>query len=578
MVELLSPAANYESAVAAINAGADALYIGGLSFGAREKAGNSIADISALACYAHQFGVRLYLTMNTIIYDSELASARELIWQAWDAGVDALIVQDMAILEMDLPPIPLHGSTQTFNLTADRVKFLEDAGFERVILERSITLEEIRRIRRETTVELEAFVHGAICVGYSGQCYLSQAVCGRSGNRGACAQPCRSRWNLIQGDAIIERDRTLLSVGDMNLSDSLAEMIDAGVTSLKIEGRLKDKSYVVNNTAHYNQKLTQLGVPRSALGQSTPKFTPNPSKSFSRSFSTYLFHERRPQESLLNTTGGEYLGVITKVGADYFELDQCNVVINNGDGISFATGGTNINTVTGRRIYPNKMDGIGQGMAIYRNLDRTFNPTSERKIDVNVEFTQNEIIAKDTEGVTAKVEYRTSEQAKNVDRAVQNIKSALSKSGNTIFRIVEIDVQSTPFMPISELNELRRRLLDKLLLARKAHYHRIERRTTISHPPLQNVSPDYRYNVSNALSRRFYEQCGANIIAPAYELERPDSRAVLLRTRHCIRREQGVCLRETGADSRPMYIENNGRRFRLEFDCKECEMTVVTDF
>lgn len=572
MVELLAPAANLKSGIAAINAGADALYIGGSAFGARQNAGNSMDDIAQLTDYAHRFGAKVYLTMNTILYDNELEAAQKLIRQAWKVGVDALIVQDMALLEMELPPIPLHGSTQTFNLTAERVKFLEQAGFQRVILERGITLDEIREIRRSTTVELEAFVHGAICVGYSGQCYLSQALCSRSGNRGACAQPCRSQWNLIQNDRVISRDQTLLSVGDLNLSDNLEELIAAGITSLKIEGRLKDESYVVNNTAHYDRRLRQLGVARTSSGVSTPSFEPNPTKSFSRSFSTYFLTDRTPSHTLLNTNSGEYLGTVTQVTKDSFIIDS-TVVINNGDGITFDGGGTNVNTASGNRIYPNRMEGIEVGTAIYRNLDRSFRPSAVRRIDVAITFGEGTVTARDTDGATAVICYTYTEQAQNTERTADNIRKSFTKSGDTIFRVTDVLVEATPFLPMSELNELRRKLLSELSEARAAAYVREERHTAVSHPPLSGTL-DYRANVANSLARQFYEKCGITHIDPAFELERPEG-AVLLRTRHCIRREMGMCLRNKGVDTSPMTIENNSTRLSLRFNCQACEMEII---
>lgn len=569
-IELLAPAASLSSGRAAIDAGADALYIGGAAFGAREKAGNSVQDIAALASYAHLFGAKLYLTMNTIIYDSELEAAQRLVWEAWQAGIDALIVQDMGLLEMSLPPVVLHASTQTFNLTVDRVKFLEDVGFERVILERGITLDEIRIIRAATSVELEAFVHGAICVGYSGQCYLSESLCGRSGNRGACAQPCRSEWNLIQNDKIISRKQTLLSVTDMNLSQNLPELIEAGITSLKIEGRLKDESYVVNNTAHYNRKLTSLGIKRTSEGESTPAFVPNPEKSFSRSFSDYFLKHRTPVKSLLTDSQGEYLGTVTRLSSDYFCIDN-SVKINNGDGISFAGSGTNINQSSGEKIYPNRMDGIAVGNRIYRNLDRSFTPTAVRKIEVVIRVSSGRITAVDSQGNSSCVDYEAPE-ALNVEKAAQNIISALSKSGDTPFKVKEVVVEATPFMPISSLNEQRRILLAKLLEARV--HHRQERIDGINHPCLGIERVDYRANIANSLARQFYERCGVAQIAAAYELEKPPA-AVLLRTRHCIRREMGICLKQKGSPTAPLTIENNGRRLLLAFDCAACEMSII---
>lgn len=578
MIELLAPAANIQSGIAAIAAGADALYIGGPSFGAREKAGNSIADITALTTQAHLFGVKVYLTMNTIIYESELPTAQKLIYQAWEAGVDAIIVQDMAITQMKLPPIPLHASTQTFNLTPDKVKFLEDAGFDRVILERAITLEEIRKIRQQTTVELEAFVHGAICVGYSGQCYLSQSLCHRSGNRGACAQPCRSEWSLIQNNKVIAQDKQLLSVGDMDLSDHLKELIDAGITSLKIEGRLKDTDYVVNNTAHYNRRLTQIGVPRASCGVSTPDFEPNPSKSFSRRLTTFMLNDRHPSASLLNNgESGQYIGTVTATGKDFFETDL-QVKINNGDGISFAGGGTNINSVVGYRIFPNRMDGINKGVKIFRNLDRDFRPTAQRKIDVTLRFDRGVITAQDNYGTQAQVEFQATEEAKNGQRMAENIVNALSKSGDTIFRVTDVEVTATPFLPISELNRLRRELLEQLTQERLKSYQRPVREGINHYPQLGLQRLDYRANVANSMARQFYERCGVSQIDEAFELAAPptDDQSVVLRTRHCIRREMGICLKRKGVDRGELYIRNNGRRFKLEFDCAACEMLVIT--
>ena len=568
MVELLSPAANLKSGLAAVEAGADALYVGAEVFGARQKAGNSLEDIGQLCRRAHLFGVRVYLTVNTVLYDVELCRAEELIWQAWQSGVDALIVQDMGLLEMSLPPVELHASTQTFNLTPDKVRWLEDVGFQRVVLERSLSVKEIRKIREATNVELEAFVHGAICVGYSGQCYLSEALCHRSGNRGACAQPCRSLWNLYRSGRLIEQNKALLSVSDMNLSDRLAELVDAGVTSLKIEGRLKDENYVVNNTAYYSNKINELGFERVSKGTSTALFTPDPTKSFSRRFSTFLFDKRKPTTSLLNGTSGEFIGKIVAIGRDYIELDR-NFSINNGDGLSFAASGTNVNASEGRRIFPNAMNDIELGVEVYRNFDNSFKPSAVRKIDVDIEFLDGIIVAKDSTELTAHIEYQYDELANNSERAAENIRVAMGKGGDTIFEVVGVEVLHTPFLPISKLNDLRRNLLGELTQKRFDQYQRPIRKTTIAHPELPVAKIDYRYNVTNRLSRQFYEKCGAIQVEQGYEFEAARG-AELMRTRHCIRRELGLC-----GDQESLYIENNGRRFILEFDCRECEMMII---
>jgi len=610
-LELLSPAANLHSGIAAIRAGADAIYIGGPDFGARRDAANSMDDIAELVKFAHGYRAKVYLAMNTIIFDDELKNAREIACRAWKIGVDALIVQDMAFLEMDLPSISLHASTQTFNMKPERVKFLEEAGFSRVILERGATLDQIKAIRRETNVELEAFVHGAICVCYSGQCYLGHAVCGRGGNRGGCAQPCRSKYDLTdsRGNRLIENSH-LLSVSDLNLSGRLEDLAAAGVTSFKIEGRLKDESYVVNNTAYYSGLLNELGKPRASSGKTTYDFEPDPARSFSRGFTEYYIDGPRPGmasgESAKAT--GEYIGKVSALSAECFEMFAGAGNLNNGDGICFAGRdgeilGTNINKASGSRVYPNKMDGITAGTKIYRNYDRLFRPdgsSAERLIDIGimVNILPEKIIltALDSDGHSVQTELSNNfDAARNGALAAKSITESLSKSGGTIFRITGVEIDSDgnfPFIPASTINAARRELLGRLLKERTDNYTTPQR----SKEPAGTNLPisealDYRENVANRLAEEFYRKHGVKDIERALET-RPDEDYAgkeVMRTPFCIRREAGCCLVKdkfpAGGGEKlpvlsnilpgPLYLENNGMKLELRFHCETCEMSVI---
>lgn len=590
-IELLSPAGTVQIGRAAIAAGADAIYIGGANFGARKTAGNDMAEIVSLVEYAHSYDARVYLTMNTILYNDELKEASKQAWQAWEAGVDALIVQDMAFLEMDMPPIALHSSTQMFNYSVERVKFLQEIGFERVVLERALTLEHIRAIREQTTVELEAFIHGSICVGYSGQCYLSQALCGRGGNRGECAQSCRSRYNLINDKGeVLQKGKELLSVGDMNLSDRLVELIDAGVCSLKIEGRLKDESYVVNNTAYYNQKLKEQNVSRTSSGISKVDFEPDPLRSFAREAGHYYFDgvgSRKvgaPTKSL-----GEKIGVVKVVNNDNF-IVQTSLKLSNGDGIcwqlpSGELRGSNVNKVVGNQIFPNKIDDLNVGCTVFRNFSATFHPTFEhanRKISASIQVccdTSNlHFIATDETLNSCSIEVCNNfEVANNAQRIVEIVKNAMSKSGDTIFDVQSVEVDFNNFAPLiknSELNDIRRSLLSKLRHTRIEHYQRSERKTVVVSDLKVPQDIDYKANVSNSLAENFYKKLGAENIEKALELQENITGKEVMRTKYCIRREQGTCLLK-GAKNEPLFLENRGRILELKFDCGVCEMALI---
>ena len=483
-IELLSPAKNLEVGIAAINHGADAVYIGGPSFGAREKVGNSIEDIEALCRHAALFDAKVYVTMNTLLFDNELEDARKLAYDCWNAGVDALIVQDMALLNMDMPPIALHASTQCHNIEAEKVKFLEDVGFSQVVLARELSIEQIKDIRSKTTVPLEYFIHGALCVSYSGQCYLSHVIGGRSANRGACAQPCRLSWNLenAEGKRLIS-NRHLLSLRDLNNSKNIEELIDAGITSFKIEGRLKDIDYVKNVTAYYRNRIDEViakrdDICRSSRGESNPTFYPAPEKSFSRGFTDYFIHGRQKyiDAPYSPKSMGEYLGTIEKVKNKSITI-KTGKELHNGDGLCFLDRennllGFNVNAVDTSQ-YDNKttrQQGIRlqtissntdismatrfkiEGSKIFRNSDLVWQKEVEksngnRKQKISLRFTDTEdgfalsakLYNEDCEYVTTNISIEK-EVAINTEKALDNIKSKLSQWGDTEFAVEEIDV------------------------------------------------------------------------------------------------------------------------------------------
>ena len=476
-IELLSPAKNLEVGIAAINHGADAVYIGGPSFGAREKVGNSIEDIEALCKHAALFDAKVYVTMNTLLYDSELEDARKLAYDCWNAGVDALIVQDMALLNMDMPPIALHASTQCHNIEAEKVKFLEDVGFSQVVLARELSIEQIKDIRSKTTVPLEYFVHGALCVSYSGQCYLSHVIGGRSANRGACAQPCRLSWNLenAEGKRLIS-NRHLLSLRDLNNSKNIEELIDAGITSFKIEGRLKDIDYVKNVTAYYRNRIDEIiakrdDICRSSRGESNPTFYPAPEKSFSRGFTDYFIHGRQKyiDAPYSPKSMGEYLGTIEKVKNKSITI-RTGKELHNGDGLCFLDRENNLLGFNVNAVAENKTRSLSQtitsntdismatrfkieGSKIFRNHDNVWEKELEkssgnRKQRISLRFSDTEdgftLSAKlyntDSEYITTNISIEK-ELAINTEKALDNIKSKLSQWGDTEFSVEEIDVE-----------------------------------------------------------------------------------------------------------------------------------------
>lgn len=595
-IELLSPAKDLDAARAAIDHGADAIYMGGARFGARQAAGNSIDDIARAAEYAHQYGARLHTTLNTVLYDDELQDAERLARELIAAGADALIVQDMAFRTMNLP-IELHASTQVGNTTPEGVKFLEECGFARVILERSLSLEEIRKIRQATTTELECFVHGAICVGHSGRCFLSRTTSSRSGNRGECSQPCRLPYDLKdEAGRTILAGKHLLSVRDMELADELELLMDAGITSFKIEGRLKDVRYIKNVVSHYRRRIDDIlarrrDIIRPSVGTSRIEFTPDTAKSFTRGASTYMLHGKRAGVASFDTPKaiGEYIGEVKSILRQGFTLDKQHN-LSSGDGICIITReglkGTNINAVNGSAIEPNRMDGIVVGAKIYRNYDHRFNLSldnsrSRRTVEAEAKLELLEqgctLTITDEQGITTTVSRDMAfAPANNAEKMAVTARRQIEKSGDTIFSITNVEVSGAEyFAPASLLSEMRREALEKLLAARKAapRHHKILADSGEARYPYSVVT---KYeNVTNQRARDFYLQHGATEIEPALECQPTQGERVMISS-YCIRREIGECLKQNPKLRGDLYIEHGLARYRLEFDCRRCLM-MLTD-
>lgn len=599
-IELLAPARNLETGIAAIDSGADAVYIGAAQFGARQAAGNSVEDIARLVDYAHLFGVKVYVTLNTILTDEEIPLVEQLINELYKIGVDALIVQDYAITKMNIPPIPMHCSTQMDNRTVEKARFLAQTGFPRVVLARELSLSQIAEIHHAVPqTELEVFVHGALCVSYSGRCYASQYCFGRSANRGACAQFCRLPFNLVDADGnIIKEEKHLLSLKDMNRSAMLEEMLDAGVSSLKIEGRLKDISYVKNITAYYRQCLDEIMARRScyvraSYGTTAPHFTPSPAKSFNRGFTTYFLDGNRGDITSFDTPKsiGEYAGRVKFVSRNYFTITGGS--FNNGDGACFIAPdgklqGFHINRVEGNRIFPHNMPVISPGTHLYRNYDCEFErllsrPLAPRRLSVSIVFattpTGFSLTGITENGVSCTVDANVNKEEAHKPQH-ENIITQLKKWGNTPFDATKVEVENAEnsFVPSSLLSDMRRRLCDSLLAALRAGYSR-ETMLPITKTPLPAVAIDYTGNVSNSLARAFYTERGVSEVATAYELQ-PSTGSPLMYCRHCIKHSMGWCTRtgEKSPRKEPYYLVSaDGRRFRLQFNCKECLMTVYAD-
>ena len=606
-IELLSPAKNLECGIAAIDHGADAVYIGATGFGARQAASNSVEDISQLVLYAHRFRCKVYVTVNTILYDSELEDARSLICRLYDVGVDAILVQDMAILNMDLPPIALHASTQTDNRTADKVRWLRDIGFRRAVLARELSVSEIAAIHNTVPdMPLEVFVHGALCVSYSGLCYASQYCFGRSANRGECAQFCRMKFTLSDADGnIIGHPSHLLSLKDMSQIDSLSQLLEAGATSFKIEGRLKDADYVSNVTAAYSSRLDEIisrhpdRYRRASIGKCAYAFTPDLNKTFNRGYTTYFLTGRQSDIASFDTpkSMGEYVGTVKEIHGYSFTVAGL-ASFSNGDGLCFIDDnhqlvGFRVNRVENNRLFPLRMPlGIHPAIRLYRNSDTEFQRQlsrsgATRRVPVTMTLAETpsgfSLEISDNQGIKVKDTIEMEKQPAQKS-PIENIIRCLSKLGNTPYSCE--DVRFSPsefpfFIPAARLTALRRSALSAYAL-RSARDDRaavtpITPSPSAACPP---QSPPYLLNISNRLSADFYRQHGVTNIAPAFEQSEP-AEPLLMQCRHCLRYSLGYCVRRgdtTPPWRDPLYISlADGRRFRLAFDCKECKMNIYAD-
>ena len=604
-LELLAPAKNLEFGREAVNHGADALYIGAPAFGARQAATNTISDIEALVRYAHVFGSKVFATVNTILFDDELEAAVSMIRQLYNAGVDALIIQDLGLLECDLPPIELHASTQCHNASLERIKFMESVGFKRIILARETSLSQMRTIRSETNVDLEAFIHGALCVSYSGQCYMSQYLNGRSGNRGCCSQPCRSSYDLCTADGrTLLKDRHLLSLRDFNASQQLANMIDAGITSFKIEGRLKDLGYVKNITAYYRQLLDNMmsGHSSASSGKCTFSFTPDPERTFTRGYTDYFLRSRQPMASFATQKSlGKRVGEVTSISRNSLVINA-NVQLTAGDGLCFLDSegrlqGFLVNHVNGTTVVPNNMPDIKVGTTIWRNHDHAFErmlagDTASRRMAVKIAFFATDngfgIRLEDEDGLSSEAAVEAvHEEANNPDRATEQICRQLAKLGDTPFAATSVDdtTHGRYFLTAAVLNGLRRDAVERLIEHRIRHFNPVDTVHYDLGKPYPSDTLDYRANVVNQKAEDFYKRHGVKQIERGLEQTGDYNGKALMTTKYCLRYELGCCLQGKNK-GRPqialqpadtLVLRNNGRSFRLEFDCRECLMRIYAD-
>ncbi len=605
-LELLAPAKNADFGIEAIKHGADAVYIGGPAFGARYGAGNDVADIKRLCDFAHRYRAKVFVALNTILHDSELEDSRQLAWQLYEAGADALIIQDMGLLEMDLPPIQLHASTQTDIRNPEKAKFLEDAGFSQIVLARECTLKEIANIASQTVVQLEYFVHGALCVAYSGQCFISHAHTGRSANRGECSQACRLPYTLVdEKGKVITEDQHLLSMKDNNQTDNLLALVEAGVSSFKIEGRLKDLSYVKNITAHYRQLLDDIiaahpQYTRASSGHSTFTFAPQPDKTFNRGYTDYFAGGRQDDIGAFDTPAfvGELIGEVTEIGDGWIVVNSAQT-FHNGDGVCFhdANGdvmGMRINRAEGDKLFPADMpEELTEGATLFRNRDQAFEralekDSADRRVSVKPVLSETDaafvLTLTDEDGITASAELQRSDKigselAQNPEQALAKLQENLGKFGNTMFRAepAELNLTQAWFLPIGAVNALRREATEKLEAARIASHPRPPRAAPADDPvPYPQEELTYLGNVFNAKARQFYEKHGVKLIEEAYEAGNEKGMVSLMITRHCLRYSFNLCPKEVKhLKPDPMTLMNGSEKLILKFDCKACEMHVI---
>lgn len=599
-IELLAPAKDKNIAKTAITYGADAIYIGAPAFGARCKATNNIEDIEETINFAHKFGAKVYITMNTILTDKELLEAEKLIEKLHQAKADGLIIQDMGLLEIDLPPIALFASTQCHNISLEKIQFLEKCGFSRIILPRELSISQIENISKNTSLHLESFIHGALCVSYSGQCYFSHAIGKRSANRGECAQVCRKKYSLITSEnKTIIKDQHLLSLKDFNASNHLESLIKAGISSFKIEGRMKDENYVKNVVAFYRKAIDKLieDNQKTSIGKVYLDFEPNLNKTFNRGYTDYFLQGKRPSQPICNfyspKSMGEKIGQVDKVFKNYFTLKTGS--LNQSDGFCFISNkkpnkellGSKVNKIENNKIYPQSMEGIEPNVIIFRNFDFEFeknlkNSSSNRLIDavISISEKRTEFIFEIEDIENTKAEFfikKPIEPAKNKENMTKNLQKQLQKSGNSEFFIkdIKIKTENIPFLPISQINEIRRELLNNLIAKRIENYIPIERKILKTSHPYPEKELDFQANILNQKAIDFYTRHGAKIKEMALEYGTSAQNKPIMTTHHCILHSIQKCKKSTQNSTQYYLVDDKGKKYKLEFDCKNCQMKII---
>ncbi|WP_295380572.1 U32 family peptidase [uncultured Pseudacidovorax sp.] len=629
-LELLSPARDADIGIEAINHGADAVYIGGPAFGARAGAGNDMQGLERLIRHAHRFGSRIFITLNTILRDDELEAARRMAWQVYEAGADALIIQDMGLLELDLPPIQLHASTQTDIRTPEKARFLQDAGLSQIVLARELTVQQIAAVRAATDPSrctIEFFIHGALCVAYSGQCYISHAHTGRSANRGDCSQACRLPYQVIDdAGRFVAHDKHVLSMKDNNQSDNLRVLIDAGVRSFKIEGRYKDMAYVKNITAHYRRLLDDIieereggaaPLARASSGSTRFFFDPDPEQNFNREFTDYFVNGRKQDIGAFDTpkNPGRAIGWVTQTGPNWFELETADhaAVLHNGDGLCYydlqrELVGVAINRAeavgkpgAGKwRVFPkDPMEGfkdLRRGTELNRNRDMDWvrmldKKSSERRIGLWAHLAETPqgfaLTLTDEDGFVGAADLTLPhEAASDAAKAEASLRDQLGRFGNTVFELIDLQLAlSQPwFVPASQLNALRREATEALESARAAGFQRLPRAQPVEPPvPYPEDSLSYLANVFNQKAHDFYARHGVKVIDAAYESQEEEGEVSLMITKHCVRFSLSLCPKQAKGvigvkgtiKAEPLHLVNGKEKLTLRFDCKPCEMHVV---
>lgn len=603
-IEILAPAKDLLHGMAAINSGADAVYIGAPQFGARSNAHNSMEDVAALVNYAHLYHAQVFVVINTILYDNELETCRQMIWELYHIGVDALIIQDMAIMEMELPPIVLHASTQANNRDPKNIKFLADAGIKRVVLARELNLHQIKEISETTDVELEFFVTGALCVSFSGNCYMSVANGERSANRGSCAQNCRLPYNLIDGHGeTLIKNSHLLSIKDFDVTDQIPNLIEAGIVSFKIEGRLKDMVYVKNNVSFLRKKIDAFleqnpNYTKASSGKCTFTFDSELNRTFNRGYTDYFVNERHQSIGSWESpkSKGQYIGKLIKTIGNSYEIENGHL-LNNGDGLCFINenneaDGIYVNRAENGIVYPNVLKEIKDGTFIYRNNDAAFikiverEDSAVRKISTTLVLTENEngfaLTATDEDGFVSQVQLEyAKEPTKNNLSIEDNIKTQLAKTGFTPYTADEITIQFSEnwFLPISKINEMRRTVYEQLTEIRLKNYKREEHQIVKTDHPFPVDQLDFTYNVANKMARKFYERHGVTEIEKAFELQWDPGKSRVMTTKYCIKYELERCPKyhpehRDKKVKEPLVLKQGELEYKLKFNCKPCEMEI----